>query len=154
VVACAEADPDAAGELDWPADPDGELDPDGEVDEEGDWLGSPPVLPLDPEELVDGEGDGDGDEGEGDGDGDDDEGEGDGDGLGEGEDAAGSVWHVVAVSGAVVALMAVTVSAWAVPGRTASPPTSTKPPASKLAAALRTCLKRMVIACLRCSSGY
>jgi hypothetical protein len=40
-------------------------------------------------------------------------------------------------------------SAWAGAAKPASPPSSTKLPASKLAAAVRTCLKRITLACLR-----
>jgi hypothetical protein len=134
----AEEEADADDELVWEVDPDGEAG--------GDWLGSLPGLPPVPGELVDGElVDGELVDGEG---------EGDGEGLGDGEAVDGSAWHVVAVSLAAAARRAVTDSAWAAPGRTVSPANSTKLPASKLAAPVRTCLKRMIIACLRCSSGW
>jgi hypothetical protein len=153
--AVAEAEADAAdwdgdeeAEADADAEPDSAAEADGEAD--GDWLGLPPWLLPVPAELVEGEGEGDGE-----GDVEEGEGEGDGEGLGEGVPADGSAWHVVAVS---LAAAARTASAWAVPGRAVSPTKSTKLPASKLAAPVRTCLKRMLIACsgwlaTRCGFG-
>jgi hypothetical protein len=126
-----EAGLDAGGELDW--------------DGEAVWLGGLLELEAELDELED-------DEGEGDGDGEEDDGEG----VGEGEPvlAAGSGWHVVSVLLVAAAARAVVrrspcASAWAVPGRPTSPPRSTKLPASKLAAAIRTGLKRITLACLR-----
>jgi hypothetical protein len=133
-----EAELDAGGEVDG----GGELDRDGDVD----WLGASLGLADEPGELEDAEGEGDGGGEE----------DGDGEGLGEGEPvlAAGSGWHVVSVLSVVAAARAVVrrspcESAWAVPGRPTSPPSSTKLPASKLAAAVRTGLKRITLACLR-----
>jgi hypothetical protein len=152
VAADADADADEDADADADAEADAALDAAEELDGDGDGDGEFAAAP-EAEEDADGEGDGD-DEGDGLGE-DEDEDEGDGDGLGDGL-AAGSATHVVSVFVAGAVPMLVTespcASALAAPGNPASPPNSTKLPASRPAVAARTCLKRITLARLRCSS--
>jgi len=71
-------------------------------------------------------------------------------GLGEGDGEAvaetGSAWHWLSVEAVAGGL---TWAACAPP----STPRARTPPLTKLTAAIRTCAKRIRIACLRCSSG-
>jgi hypothetical protein len=128
-------------------DADGEYGPSGvcrrEADGDGDAGASLPGLLLVAEGLGDGVGEG---VAEGDGDG-----ENDGEGDGEGEAVAGSAWHClpVVVAGAVEEEAATALSC-----RLVNTPRVRNPPVSKLIIAALTYPERIVIACLRCSSGF
>jgi hypothetical protein len=99
------------------------------------------------------------------------EGDGDGDvvglevdGCGVGVLAVGSTSHLVSVLALAVlfvlavvlalneAALASTVPARAAPGQPASTPRVRNPPASRLSTAARTCARRIISPCLRCSS--
>jgi len=163
-------------ELVWDGEPVAELDagaaaddePEPEPDGDGDTGASLGLLvgPV-PEDAEDagalGEGEADElEEPEGDGDGDGDFDVGVGEGEGEGEAAAGSTAHLVSVFASALAEMAglaaafivsaFIVPACATPGQPASTPRVRDPPATRLSAAARTCVRRMKTACLRCSS--
>ena len=163
-------------ELVWDGEPVAELDagaaaddePEPEPDGDGDTGASLGVLvgfvpedaedagalgEAEPDELEEPEGNGDGD-------GDFDVGVGEGEG--EGEAAAGSTVHLVSVFAPALAevpglaaafiVSAFIVPACAAPGQPASTPRVRDPPATRLSAAARTCVRRMKTACLRCSS--
>ena len=163
-------------ELVWDGEPVAELDagaaaddePEPEPDGDGDTGASLGVLvgfvpedaedagalgEAEPDELED-------PDGVGDGDGDFDVDVGVGVGEGEGEAAAGSTMHLVSVFVAALAEVlrlaeaapAFIVPACAAPGQPASTPRVRDPPATRLSAAARTCVRRMKTACLRCSS--
>ena len=78
------------------------------------------------------------------------------------EAAAGSTVHLVSVFAPALAevpglaaafiVSAFIVPACAAPGQPASTPRVRDPPATRLSAAARTCVRRMKTACLRCSS--
>ena len=158
-------------ELVWDGEPVAELDAGAAADDEpepddGDTGASLGLLVgLVPEDAEDagalGEAEPDElEEPEGDGDGDGDFDVGVGEGEGEGEAAAGSTVHLVSVFVAALAEVlrlaeaapAFIVPACAAPGQPASTPRVRDPPATRLSAAARTCVRRMKTACLRCSS--
>jgi hypothetical protein len=159
-------DGEPVAELDAGAAADDEPEPDGDGDtgaslgvlvgfvpEDAEDAGA--LGEAEPDELEDPDGDGDGD-------GDFDVDVGVGVGEGEGEAAAGSTMHLVSVFASALAevprlaapfiVSAFIVPACAAPGQPASTPRVRDPPATRLSAAARTCVRRMKTACLRCSS--